>query len=286
MKPLIRLSLCALSLALLATAGCARRPPSARPETASVPAAQGAGDAEKQPEARAVLLGMAEYLSKAPRFSVNVASGYDVVQESGQKIEFGERRKVTVLRPDRLRVEVEQSDGDKSLVLFDGREITVFSPNRNVFAQATHYGGIDDAVAYLLKDLHMRLPLALLLVSKLPAELERRVQAVDYVEKTAIHGRSAHHLAARTETVDFQVWVAEGEEPLPLRVVLTYKHAVGQPQYHANFSDWIFAPEAPAASFAFTPPAGAQKIDFLARISRAGARAEERQAPMPEGGEK
>jgi len=40
-------------------------------------------------------------------------------------IEFGEVRKVTVSRPDRLRTEVERSDGEKGLVVFNGKDLTV-----------------------------------------------------------------------------------------------------------------------------------------------------------------
>ena len=93
----------------------------------------------------------------------------------------------------------------------------------------------DEAVKYFLKDLHMRLPLAALLTSRFPAEIESRTQALDYVEKTVIDGIPAHHLAGRTETVDYQVWIAEGAQPLPLRVVLTYKNAEGQPELGHGF---------------------------------------------------
>ncbi len=213
---------------------------------------------------------MAGFLSQAQRFTVNVLSGYDVVQESGQKIEFGETRKITVSRPDRLRVEVEQSDGAKHLVLYDGKDITTFSPSQNVYAQTSKPGGIDEAVTYFLKDLHMRLPLAALLLSRFPDEIARRTQSLDYVERTLIHGTTTHHLAGRTETVDYQVWIAEGAQPLPLRGVLTYKNAEGQPQFRAQFSDWNLAPEVEGAQFAFVPPDGARKIAFLAQLPQIG----------------
>jgi hypothetical protein len=119
---------------------------------------------------------------------------------------------------------------------------------------------------YFLKDLNMRLPLAMLLVSRLPAELECRTQSLDYVERTLIHGTPAHHLAGRTETVDYQVWIGEGAQPLPVRAVLTYKNAEGQPEFRAQFSDWNLSPEVRDAQFAFTPPEGAQKIAFLAQL--------------------
>lgn len=211
-------------------------------------------------------MAMAELLSRTQRFSVNVRSAYDAVQPSGQKIEFSESRTLAVRRPDRMRIEAEHSDGDKHLVLFDGKAITVYSTPRNVYASISRPGNLDEAIAYFMRDLHMRLPLAMLLVSRLPAELERRVQSLDYVEKTNILGIPAHHLAGQTTTVDFQIWVADGGQPLPQRVVLTYKDAAGEPQFRAQFSDWNLAPEISDTLFAFTPPAGAEKIAFIPQL--------------------
>jgi hypothetical protein len=261
--PAARTALCVAVLAI--TMGCAEKRGATRPESPSVQGAAPRTVAEPA-EAQDILMRMAEFLAKTPRFSVNVQSGYDVVQESGQKIEFGEIRKITVSRPNGLRVEAEHSDGEKQLVLYDGKTITTFSPSRNIYAQTSKPGGIDAAVMYFLKDLNMRLPLAMLLVSRLPAELERRTQSLDYVERTVIHGTPTHHLAGRTETVDYQVWIAEGAQPLPVRAVLTYKNAEGQPQFRARLSDWNLSPEVQDAQFAFTPPAGAQKIAFLAQL--------------------
>lgn len=247
---------------LLALSGAMARPAGAE--------AQATAEAETtepaHPDAKAILLGMARHLAAAPAFGVSLRSGYDVVQESGQKIEFNEKRKLLVQRPDRLRVEIEHSDGDRQLVLFDGQDITVASTPQNVYAQAAKPGVLDDAVAYFLRDLRMRLPLALMLVNELPAELERRIESVDYVEETNILGAPAHHLAARTATVDAQFWVTTGDKPLPLRVVLTYKTAGGAPQFWSEFSDWNLAPSAPDTAFAFSVPQGARKIPFLTQV--------------------
>ncbi len=216
--------------------------------------------------AKDILKRMAEFLAKTPQFSVNLSDSFDAVQASGQKIEFGESRKITVSRPNGLRVDLEESSGEKHTVLYDGKDITVFSPSKNVYAQTAKPGGIDEAVMYFLKDLHMRLPLAMLLTTRFPAEIESRTQALDYVERTLINGVPSHHLAGRTETVDYQVWIAEGAQPLPLRAVLTYKNAEGQPAFRAEFSDWNLTPQVQDSQFVFTPPAGARKIAFLAQL--------------------
>jgi hypothetical protein len=280
MKTLFRKTACA-ALLLLAAAGCARQN-AVRPQS-STAAAPATAASETAPDAKAILMGMAKFLGGSQRFSVQVRSGYDAMQQSGQKIEFSEVRQIVVSRPDRLRVEVEQSDGDHHLVLYDGKDVTVYSTTQNVYATTPVPGGIDAAVTHFVKDLNMKLPLAALLLRRVGDELERRTQSLDYVEKTGILGVPAHHLAGRTETVDYQVWVADGEQPWPLRVVLTYKNADGQPQYRAQFSDWNFPPQMNEAQFAFTPPQGAKKIAFLAHLPQVAAQGTD--VPQQTGGQ-
>ena len=220
--------------------------------------------------AMTILKNMSQYLAKAEHFSVTFRDGYDAVQKSGQKIEYGEVRKVIVSRPDRLRIEIERSDGEKGLVIFDGKEITVYTANKNVYATLSRPGTLDEAIKYAIDDLKIRVPLALMLVSTLPSELDKLVVSADYVETTKITDVPCDHVAARTSTgVDFQVWVAQGSEPLPRRVVITYKDEAGQPQFWADLSNWNLSPELSDALFTFTPPVGADRIQFLAEVGKA-----------------
>lgn len=276
----IRTLLCAS--VLIAVMGCAQQQTLTRAE-AMVPPPGGA-EMVAELTAKDILMRMAEFLAKIPRFSVDLESSYEVVQESGQKIEFGESRKIIVSRPNGLRVEVEHSDGEQHLVQYDGKQITVSSPTKNVYAQTAKPGGIDEAVKYFLRDLGMQLPLAMLLTSQLPTELDRRTQELDYVESTVLDGVLTHHLAGRTETVDYQVWIAEDIQPLPVRIVLTYKNAEGQPAYRAQFSGWNLVPEVKDSLFVFTPPAGIQRISFAAELPKMAA--ERLTHPAKNGGQK
>lgn len=223
---------------------------------------------ESQVQAHAILMRMADFLSETQAFSVSVEGGYDAIQADGQKIEFGETRKLTLSRPDRLRMEGRRSDGVKTLTVFNGKEIMLIDETNNIYASAAQPGGLDDTIVHFVRDLGMRLPLAVLLVSQLPAELKGRVSSVDYVEKTSIHGVPSHHLAARTDTVDFQVWVADGDKPLPQRVVITYKKTKGEPQFRAQFSDWNLALAIADTTFQAQPPNGAQKVAFASQLAR------------------
>ena len=225
-------------------------------------AAEEEARSESQQLAGKLLSGMADYLAKLPGFKVRLIASYDAVQESGQKIEFNEIRQVTLLRPNLLRIEQQQSDGASDLTVFDGKEISVFDSDLGVYAKAPQPGSVDDSVVYFVRDLGVRLPLAAMLSTRLPEELSKRVQSTDYVELTNILGTPAHHIAARMNTVDVQAWIADGERPLPLRIVLTYKNDPGQPQFRAQFLDWDVKSVAASDAFRFQPPADAKQIIF------------------------
>jgi hypothetical protein len=226
------------------------------------------------------LMNMARFLAQQQRFSVSVRSGYDAIQEDGERIEFGEKRRYLLQRPERLRVDFERSDGEQGMVLFDGKEITAFKADDNVYATVEKPGTVDGALVYLVRDLQLTLPLARMFHTMLPQQLERLVQSVDYVETDVLFDAPVDHLAVRTTEVDCQFWIAQGEQPVPLRVVLTYKDVPGEPRFWADFSDWNLAPEVSADRFVFTPPAGAEKVPFIIP-ARVGS-----QAPPKEGGEK
>src|SRR3954447_18949760 len=134
---------------------------------------------EPRVDAKAILMRMADFLSKSPRMGMTVHSSYDALQAEGEKVEWNDVRQVSLSRPNQLRIETQRSDGARSLLLFDGKEITTFDETSKAYAQASHPGSVDDAVIYFVRDLGMRLPLAVLLLSRLPAELEQRVQSVE-----------------------------------------------------------------------------------------------------------
>ena len=150
---------------------------------------------------------------------------------------------------------------------YDGATLAVYDAGAAVYAQAPTDATLDGAVAHYIRGLRMRLPMAVLLVSSIDKELERRVTELDYVELSTLCAQPCHHVAGRTDTTDVQVWIADGAQPVPLRVVITYREEPGQPQYRAELSDWNFAPKADDAMFAFTPPAGAQKIPFAVDVT-------------------
>jgi hypothetical protein len=222
---------------------------------------------ESQQMANDLLLNMATQLGTAERFQVDMRIGYDVLQANGQKIEFGEQRRLYVERPSLLLSDVQNSDGAGEAILFDGKWITVSNMGAKVYARAPQPGDIDNTLMYFLNVLHMRLPLAAMLMSRFPEILEKRLVDIDYVEETNILGEPADHIAGRTKDVDFQVWISKGNQNLPLRIILTYREATGQPQFWANFSKWNLRPSFLQKTFRFEPPPGAREVPLVASFT-------------------
>jgi len=249
-----RAVLAVLAIAVIAIANPAR---AADPKPATAASAQ-------DPDAKALLLTMADFMARAPGLRVTMRSSYDAIQADSQRIEFGERRQILMQRPDKLRVEVERSDGERGYVVFDGRWITAFNATENVYARVQKPGSLDQALVYMVRDLQATMPLARLFTTGFPQYLDKRAMSVTFVEECTLFDVPTNHVAAKSDEVDLQLWIAKGPEPLPRRVVITYKNAPGQPQFRADLHDWKVAANADAAAFRFVPPAGAEQVTYLA----------------------
>lgn len=203
-------------------------------------AAGGVKLTESQQLAADKLMEMANFMAGLEAFSVHSRAGFDVMQEDGQKIEFLENRDITMERPDRLVIREESAKDLAHLLLFDGEVITISDGATGVYAQVPQPGSIDDTIVYFLR------------------ELKSRVRMIEYVEESGALPVPTHHVAVRTDTLDFQVWIADGKQPFPMRVVLTYPEQ-GAPQYWTEYSEWNLKPSIRKSTFAFKPATDAQK---------------------------
>jgi hypothetical protein len=156
---------------------------------------------------------MASFLAKAPRLSVTIDCAYDVLQDSGEKIEFGERRVVVLRRPDRARVDVTRRDGSRRGVVFDGTQLAVFDLDEKVYSTVSKPGTVDAAFDYFVNELNMRLPLHELLKSDLPAALKDVVGTARLVASERVGDVATDHIALRGATADMQLWIPPRGRP-------------------------------------------------------------------------
>lgn len=204
----------------------------------------------------------AHFLRDAKSFSVDTEMGFDVVQENGQKIEFGSKRKAMIQRPDKARFEWQRRDGKNGVLVFDGKDIWAHSPSHKVYATTPQPGGIDDSIELITEDLGIAAPLSDLFTSDVGKSLAEGLTDCYVVGTAIVGGATCDHVAVRNDYADYQMWIARGEQPLLKRIVITYREEEGEPQYWADLSNWNMNPSAGGSTFAFQPPQDAEMILF------------------------
>jgi hypothetical protein len=213
------------------------------------------------PEAAKVLAGMTDYLKGLKAFSAKYDIDIESVDYDGQKLQYSSYGAVDLARPDRLRASRKGAVADAEVVL-DGKQITFYGKNLNTYVQ-TPAASIDEAVDIVRNNLHIEAPAMDFLYSEPfdPDEIDL-VSGV-HVGMTTIGGVPVHHLAFRGKQTDWQIWVQDGDKPLPMKYVITSKWVTAAPQYSIRFTDWNTAPAADQQAFVFNVPDGAKKAEYV-----------------------
>jgi len=209
-----------------------------------------------------LLRAMSDYLSGAESFTVRAKINFDDVLPSGQKIQLGAVQDIAVRRPDRVYTEYDGDAGRKRL-WYDGKAITMYDAAADVYATAAMPPKIDATLDQLMKKYDFNPPLSDLLYSDPYAILKRYADFGAYLGEHVVDGTRCHHLAFVAPNVDWQIWIEDGSEVVPCKMVITYKNLPGAPQFEATFSDWDFGARLIDAQFAPKVPPGTAKIDFL-----------------------
>ncbi len=215
-----------------------------------------------EPEALEAFKDMADYLAAAKEFAYEAESGYDVVQDSGVKVEFGGSRKVLVSRPNRLRIDSQRRDGVRGTLIFDGDNIWAHVPDENVYATAEQPGDLDEAIGFAVAELSIKAPLAELLSPDLYKDVSAELTSALYLGETVVAGVTCEHLLMSNDYADLQMWITSGEHPVLRRIVITYREEPGEPQYRTQFLKWEMSPKEAKGQLEFKPPEGAERIRF------------------------
>lgn len=222
---------------------------------------QGAGDSEADidEEALVILKKATDYITGLKHFTIKVLDTKDVVQASGQKIQFTSTIEVAVRRPNQLFGSWVRDDGTIRQFLYNGKTVTIYEDAENVFGQIQAPDTIDKMFDYVETVMDSSQPLADLLDNDL-SYLATLPLSGSYIGVCYLDGIGCDHLAFRGETVDWQLWIDRGEKPLIQKMVITYRHLSGEPQYTARLIDWNIQPNISDDLFEFSPPEGARQI--------------------------
>ncbi|MBD9544634.1 DUF2092 domain-containing protein [Ensifer sp. ENS04] len=212
------------------------------------------------PEAKKLLKSMSDYLASQKALSFSYDSNLQVVTNTDQKLGLSSSGTVNLSRPDRVHTTRSGGFVDTE-TMFDGKTLTLLGKNVNKYTQVEMHGTIDQLIDEL-KDKHgLPLPAADLLMTNAYEELMKGVYDSKDLGSGFVNGKECDSLAFRKDDVDFQIWVAQGEQPYPCRLVITSSKVKGGPEYSIQIRDWKSGDGVPADDFAFKNTTNAEKAD-------------------------
>ncbi len=250
-----------LILPAIAVGGASARAASRDPKEANDASNKTTGEPAVDPQARDALTRMSEFYKAVPAFALYEDVIHEQVINSDLKVQKHSTAEVTVRQPDRLKAVIVADDDKSHTLYFDGKTFTVFMEGHNYYAQMDAPGSTTAALDKAQAEYGIELPTASFLTLVANNELANDLTAAGFVGTSKVNGTDADHYAYRTADVDYQLWIASGDRPLPLKLVITSKKLATQPEYEAVMT-WDLAPKIEDAMFAFTPPADATKIPF------------------------
>jgi len=221
-----------------------------------------AGAPDADPDALQILKRMTDYMGSLETFSMHTENSFEDVLVSGQKIQYDFSTSVVISRPDKLFAERTDGAVDQFFV-YDGAMLSMYESGHDIFAAVTAPDNLDDMLVFSRDVLDLVPPAGDMVFTNAYELLTAGITSGFVVGEAIIGGVRCTQLAFTTPLVDWQVWVAEGNKPLPVKYVLTTRDDPAQPQFITLISLWNTDPMIPEGLFDFIAPATAAVTEFV-----------------------
>ncbi len=223
------------------------------------------------PRADQLLRQTCALLAATPRFAFEAEETFDEVFEHAPRLQLTNVRRVLVEKPGRMAA---QAEGDTlyRAAWFDGQSLWALNKEENTYMTIPQPPTLDAALDKLAAEYGVDVPLSDFVYADPYAVLSEGVLYGEYLGIHQAAGVDCHHLSFSQSTIDWQIWIDAGDQPLPRKLVLSYRDEPGVPQYFAVIRKWDLAPAISEGAFRFAPPQGARKVEPNAfRRGREGA---------------
>lgn len=211
-------------------------------------------------KARAVLKAMSDYIGSLGAIETTVDTSLEVVTPEMEKVAFTSTSTLKLNRPGQVRLERKGGYADVEF-LFDGKMMTIRDRSDNVYAQVPATGTVNDLVVGFEEQFGLAVPGADLLLTDSYNVLIAGVLEAKMIGQGVVGGHMCDHVAFRNFDTDWQLWVRQGPEKIPCKMIITSKTVGMAPQYTTHVRSWTSNPKFGPGTFAFKPAAGEQRID-------------------------
>lgn len=217
------------------------------------------------PQALAALEKMGAFLRSQHSMKIKADVTTDEVLDSGQKIQHGGNVQLVARRPDRMRLDIE-TDRKNEQMFYDGKTFTVYQPKVHYYAQFAAPPTLQQLADLAETRYGIDLPLADLFSWGTDKSQAANIRGAMRIGSSSVDGVLCEHYGFHQADVDWQLWIEQGDRPLPRKLVVTTITEPTQPQHTVVYS-WELSPKGIEDSlFTFQPPTNAQRIDFDSNV--------------------
>jgi hypothetical protein len=227
--------------------------------SSSVASAQ--ADTAIDPDAIAALNKMGAYLRTLNAFQVKATVTTEDVLDDGEKLQRMNTTTLLAQRPNKLFVQVVNERAPRDFY-YDGKSFTLYAPKVKYYATVDAPPTIAELANKLEDKFNIEVPFVDLFRWGTPEGNVADITSATDVGPSVIDGTTCEQYAFRQNGLDWQVWIQEGDFPLPRKLVLTTLTDDARPQ-HTSVYTWNLAPSFNDEAFAFTAPKDASKIKLV-----------------------
>ena len=214
------------------------------------------------PAAVAALDTMSTYLRHLPRYSLVADISKDKVIQGNGKLQFDHVLTAGYVKGEGLFM-VSSSAQRQLEYFYNHKQFSLYTPRKHFYVTVDAPATITATMAAIEDKYDLSLPLSDIFLWGTEMAPTDAIEAAFLVGPGRVDGQDCQHYAYRQADVDWQLCIADGDKPLPLKLVITTTDIAIQPQYVATIK-WDLNPSIAADSFTFTPPADAKPIQFQA----------------------
>jgi hypothetical protein len=205
---------------------------------------------------------MVRLISSAKTFKYHAEILFDQVLENGQTMQLAGARDVRFRRPDGYAVD-HRDDVTAKRFWYDGKTATLADLNTGTYVTKPAPATVEELELKLRNDYGVVLPLAGFTHTDPLPDLVARIQEKRYLGVHDVEGIACHHYAFREPSMDWQIWIDAGKQPLPRKIVINRPQEIGSPQQTIVFTDWEIDRSLSANDFKPALDKDWVKVDFL-----------------------
>jgi hypothetical protein len=211
-----------------------------------------------EPGAVDALARMSAYLHTIPAFEITLQTQRDDVDVYGQLITLSGSATYKVRQPDAFFIDLSLPSLVRQYV-YDGKTMTAYDVRGGSYATYQAPSTIRATLNLAEQHYGATVPLDDLFNWDVGNDEAKALTAAHYIGKEQVAGQTADHYAFRQPGTDWQIWIAEGDKPAPLRIVIVASDDPGRPQFRADLT-WNTSPQFSPDVFAFAPPPNAHVV--------------------------